>query len=69
MKGAATFAAIAAIIVILVISNPWLFAGPGIGTKYLSFGRHCVGRVSHGAGQFREYIMVRLRLKVVSERV
>jgi hypothetical protein len=43
-----------------------LLAGPGIGTKYLSIGRHCVGRVSHGAGQFREYIIFRLRLKIVS---
>jgi hypothetical protein len=24
-------------------ANPWLFAGSGIGTKYLSIGRHCVG--------------------------
>src|SRR5262245_41932584 len=47
-------------------ANPWLFAGPGIGIKYLSIGRRCVDRVSHGAGQFREYIIFRLRLKIVS---
>ena len=46
-------------------ANHWLFAGPGIGIKYLSVGRHCVGRVTHGAGQFREYIIFRLRLKIV----
>jgi hypothetical protein len=27
-------------------ANSWLFAGPGIGTNYLSIGRHCVGRVT-----------------------
>ena len=37
-------------------ANPWLFAGPGIGIKYLSAGTHCVGRLTDGAGQFGEYI-------------